>query len=161
MSDDSLAMPRRNFIREASPRRRFSSFLFMLAAPLSLFAAEPVDPREYRLVITPHVVSQAVMDDGRTALELELTIENGGSHDLYDLRLFLSPLNTFPLTQECAPARIRSLTAGGHGAVTWKYDCLLAPFPDPLLRTMRLRVEAVDANTHDIVGFLGTTTEGG
>ncbi|MET0499749.1 MAG: hypothetical protein ABW106_15925, partial [Steroidobacteraceae bacterium] len=63
------------------------------------------------------------------------------------------------LTKGCAPARLRSLGAGDQDAVVWTYDCLVAPLPDLSLTEVKLRIEAVDRATKEIVTFQGTSVE--
>lgn len=129
-----------------------------LLSPLSSFSAQQVDPADYRLDITHTVVSQSERG-GRTGLKLQLTLRNDSSHDLYDLHLFLSRTGFPQMTGECAPARLQSLKSRDQDEVTWTYSCLVNPLHGADLREVRLRVEAVDTATGEIVSFASTSTE--
>ena len=144
----------------SSRARRFVLPLLTLLTPVVLCAAEPVDPSDYGLVITHQVVSQDRLQDGRFGLELALALKNDGSHDLYDIRLYLSDADFLHTTQDCSPARMPSLNSGDQDGVTWTYECLLAQALDPDLRKVRVRVEAVDRKTQQIISFHGVSTDG-
>jgi len=152
------AVVRKSSLRPLSIFWRIGMTLTLLA-PLHSFAARPVNGDDYQLVITHRVTSQAQLADGRVGLELELTLKNGGSHDLYDLHLYLSDAALAPLTKGCAPARLRTLGAGDQDGVTWTYECLVTELPDLSLSEVKLRIEAVDRATQEIVTFQGTSAE--
>ena len=135
--------------------------LALLATPAAdVFAAKPVDAREYQLDISHRVVSQSELDGGKLELQLELTLNNGGTHGLYDVRLFLMPAGIPQLAHACAPARMRSLNAGKQDGMKWTYECLIAPLPDEPSRRLQFRVEAVDVDSQEIVSFVSTSQEG-
>lgn len=129
-------------------------------AALTAHAATPVDAREYGLQIEHRVLSQVALDDGKTGLELELTLRNTGEHALYDLRLFLLRAGPVSLLPECEPARVRILGPGDQDGVTWTFECFIAPLPDIPLNDVQFRVEAVDQSTRQIVSFVGASVEG-
>jgi len=134
--------------------------LAILVTPASVvLAAKPVDAGDYQLDIGHRVLSQVERNDGKLGLTLALTLNNGGSHGLYDLRLFLTPAGISQLAHECAPARMRSLSAGKHDDITWTYECLIAPLPDEPSRELQFRVEAVDEASQEIVTFVSASQE--
>ena len=136
---------------------RVAVLLMVLVAGITpqktLFGAVPVDAKDYRLAIKSKLLSQVPLEDGITALELELTIDNKSIHSLYDMRIFLMRAGPAMLVPTCQPARVRLLDAGAQQQVTWPFECLLGPLPAGALRDVQFRVEAVDVRTRKIVTF--------
>lgn len=124
------------------------------------YGATPVDGHEYGLHIEHRVLSQVSLDNGKTGLELELTLRNTGEHGLYDLRLFLLRAGPVSLLPECEPARVRILEPGDQDGVTWTFECFIGPLPEMPINDVQFRVEAVDQSTQKIVSFVGVSIEG-
>ena len=116
-------------------------FVSLLASPVRVFAAKPVDGDEYRLAIAHRVVSLKPRSNGKVAVELELTLSNAGDHALYDLRMFLTQVGSVSAAPRCEPARLRELGKGNDGSVTWVYECFSSSIPEIALEQIQFRVK--------------------
>lgn len=107
--------------------------------------------KDYALRIRHAELSRVPLEQGRHGLELQLTLINRGSHDLYDVRLFVIRAASRTLVGVQEPARVRKLAAGEQTKLTWTFE-LAKPLVGPL-NDVVFRVEAVDRATKQIVTF--------
>jgi len=137
-----------------STRSLFSLLLGCMAL-ISPGMAEPanttVAASEYALHVTHVELSRASLGDGLQGLELQLSIENHGSHDLYDVRIYLQEAAAEVLPDHREPAHLRTLSAGEIATLTWTFESV-KQLTGPL-RNVVFRVEAVDQATKQIVQF--------
>jgi hypothetical protein len=123
----------------------------------SLYAITPVAASDYGLKVTHSELSRIALDSGAQGLELALTITNGGTHDLSDVRLYVIRAGSRAIVDRSEPARVPKLVAGGKAAVTWVFDPK-QPVAGPL-RDVVIRIEAIDQATRNIVTFSQKSVE--
>jgi len=116
-----------------------------------------VAARDYGLRVTHSEISRPALVTGGQGLELQLNIENQGSHDLYDVRVYLQEAGTKVLIDRTEPARLRTLSAGETTTLTWTFET--AEKINGPLRKVVFRVEAIDQATQQIVTFNQKSTE--
>lgn len=121
-------------------------------------AAVTTAAEDYAVRLSHRVVAQSSASRG---LELELTVLNGGSQDLYDLRIFLIRAGGLGVSDTRTPARVRSLPAGGLATFEWTFENargprLAAGTTGPLV----FHIEAVDKSTQQLVAFTRGSVEG-
>jgi hypothetical protein len=116
-----------------------------------------VDAKDYSLYVTHTEISRPAAASGAPGLELQLNIENQGSHDLYDVRVYLQEASSKVLADRSEPARLRTLAAGESATVTYTFET--SEKINGPLRKVVFRVEAVDQATKQIVTFNQKSTE--
>jgi len=118
-------------------------------APASAVTA--VSATEYGLQVTHSEVGRVELDQGKQGLELKVTLSNQGSHDLYDVRLFLERAGSRAMLRNANPARMQVLAAGAQTVLTWTFEldqAIVGP-----LREVSFHIQAVDEATQKIVTF--------
>jgi hypothetical protein len=127
------------------------SFAIAMGGTYASHAITPVAAAAYGLRVTHSELSRVALDSGAQGLELALTITNGGTHDLSDVRLYVIRAGSRAIVDRSEPARLAKLVPGDKKTVTWVFDPK-QPIVGPLQNVV-LRIEAVDRVTQDIVTF--------
>jgi hypothetical protein len=135
--------------------RSIISTLLLATASLSPLtstsAVTPVTASQYGLVVTHSELGRVELEEGKQGIELQVTLSNQGSRDLYDVRLFLERAGPYAMLKSANPARVQVLSAGAQTALTWTFE-LDKPVVGPL-RGVTFHIEAVDQSTQQIVTF--------
>jgi hypothetical protein len=117
----------------------------------SVTAVTPVAASQYGLEVTHSELGRADLEQGKQGIELQVTLNNQGAHDLYDVRVFLERAGARVMLKGNNPARLQALSAGEQKTLSWTFE-MDQPLVGPL-REVVFRVEAVDSSTQQIVKF--------
>jgi hypothetical protein len=123
----------------------------------SSHAITPVAAKDYGLQVAHSELSRIALDAGSQGLELAITITNGGTHDLSDVRLYVIRAGSRVIIDRSEPARIAKLAAGQTTVVNWVFDPK-RPVDGPLQEVV-FRIEAIDQATKNIVTFSQKSSE--
>jgi hypothetical protein len=137
-------------------RLAFLLFASIWVGPEWVSAATNVAAAEYGLHLTHRVVSQTRSANG---IEIEITVTNGGTRDLSDLRIFMLRADGLDISSQKDPARIRTLPVGAQATLSCTFDTtrvrgLLSS------QSLLVHIEAIDKATQEIVAFTQGSREG-